>query len=79
MVFSQNEDINPDPHVAIFAFVDSHYRPAAPQLRRVQDHRDEGVRTAIGGPVTSPGAGRSRNIRRSAGSRRGSGETSILP
>jgi len=61
VVFSQNEDINPDPHVATFGFPVgqplSPGRTAAFDAFKIYQRMKWRVRTAIGGPVTSPWSG----------------------
>jgi hypothetical protein len=58
VVFSQNEDINPDAHVATFGFpvgqTLSPGRTAAFDAFKIYQRMKWRVRTAIGGPVTSP-------------------------
>ena len=61
VVFSENEDINPDPHVATFGFPVgqplSPGRTAAFDAFKIYQRMKWRVRTAIGGPVTSPWSG----------------------
>ena len=58
VVFSQNEDLNADPQVAIFGFpvgeTLSPGRTAAFDAFKIYQRMRWRVRTAIGGPVTSP-------------------------
>jgi hypothetical protein len=58
VVFSQNEDINPDAQIAIFGFpvgqTLSPGRTAAFDAFKIYERMKWRVRTAIGGPVTSP-------------------------